>query len=778
MLTIDNLYCFVPCRDFTYEPGDWKGVGNVVRLINDIQKKGINTHMLVFTETAFNEDTYKRLLTALSQRYGSENPKQMPIVVAGVAKTENDLPYNELRLATYFAGKWYQLSQHKHHRWQLNASQIQQYNLQGHLSTARPLFERSIMDQRRITFYAPTPWLVLCPLICEDLSRIEPVSELIRGVGPTLVLALLLDGPQLENRWPGRYASVLADDPGTGVLTVTSYGFAKASRLVSKRFDPPESKNGKSDDDYQTVASWKDPTSKFQPLTTSENEAMLLTLTAHLERQFTLDRRETKGKAAGFRLDGIQRFKLPETECDQGIDRRLDSFGNWSDIREVTAVTYIASAALSILRPHYSKHPEKEEANKKTDTWNKMASWCSRVKSVRNLIDIMLGQPLLFKSETGDTKTWIDLINAEKRRLEEKRNDIPQKSIDTEQTDNSGNELNAETPDLPGEMRSENNYGYVKGLKATRNVLLNHILSPADPPEGLQNHQFAHNRHLFAVLAFSQTTIDVEVRDDEAKWPTDSLRFAATVLRILLDSIAGIEFLKGETIRQDSADAEQSAGKTGDQNSQWDIAGKVYLERLKIAGRENRERPTLWNEDDCDNDETKRRRKRRDVKDAPKPLLHNNDQNHTINYFGQFKSSPGRVDFHPTNQPADQDVNEGLNENSDSEVTDHPNIYDFYRMVLALVEAILEDVNPSLWKRCQREFIGHIGDIEMRRLTLLVLMLLPSLIHEQLEYDYIRLKRTDEISIRSKVIHKLIKKAETILKSASIKTGTSWDPRI
>ena len=91
-------------------------------------------------------------------------------------------------------------------------------------------------------------WLNFCVLICEDLARQDPVSELIRAVGPNLVVALLMDGPQLEHRWAAKYATVLAEDPGSSVLTVTSLGMARLSRPPKK----PVSR---------AVALWKDPVS-------------------------------------------------------------------------------------------------------------------------------------------------------------------------------------------------------------------------------------------------------------------------------------------------------------------------------------------------------------------------------------------------------------------------------------------------------------------------------------------------------------------------------------
>ena len=61
-------------------------------------------------------------------------------------------------------------------------------------------------------------------LVCEDLAQIDNVAEVVRSVGPTVIYTPLLNGPQLSSRWAARYASVFADDPGSAVGTLTSYG--------------------------------------------------------------------------------------------------------------------------------------------------------------------------------------------------------------------------------------------------------------------------------------------------------------------------------------------------------------------------------------------------------------------------------------------------------------------------------------------------------------------------------------------------------------------------
>jgi len=57
----------------------------------------------------------------------------------------------------------------------------------------------------------------------------------VRSVGPNLVIALLMDGPQLQSRWSGRYATVLADDPRSSVLTLTCAGMVDLSNEAYRR---------------------------------------------------------------------------------------------------------------------------------------------------------------------------------------------------------------------------------------------------------------------------------------------------------------------------------------------------------------------------------------------------------------------------------------------------------------------------------------------------------------------------------------------------------------
>jgi hypothetical protein len=140
---------------------------------------------------------------------------------------------------------WFHIRQRKHHRWSLDEAQIYQYHLGGVLHPHVRWWESMDVPRRSIQFVEVAE-LTLAALVCEDLAQNDDLAELIRSVGPTIVLTVLLDGPQLNSRWAARYASVLADDPGSAVMTLTSYGMVQRSRPRGLRASP-------------VIALWKDP---------------------------------------------------------------------------------------------------------------------------------------------------------------------------------------------------------------------------------------------------------------------------------------------------------------------------------------------------------------------------------------------------------------------------------------------------------------------------------------------------------------------------------------
>jgi hypothetical protein len=168
---------------------------------------------------------------------------------------------------THGRPEWFHVRQDKHHRWALDDSQIYQYHLGGALHPGIHWWEAMDVPRRAIQFVEVAE-LTLVALVCEDLAQNGHVAELIRSVGPTLVLTGLLDGPQLNSRWAARYASVLADDPGSAVLTLTSYGMVQRCR--------PHRRDASS-----VVAMWKDPTRGVREIPLESGaQAVLLTVCA------------------------------------------------------------------------------------------------------------------------------------------------------------------------------------------------------------------------------------------------------------------------------------------------------------------------------------------------------------------------------------------------------------------------------------------------------------------------------------------------------------------
>jgi hypothetical protein len=214
-------------------------------------------------------------------------------LVAGVGRSETNgqRGTNEVRLSF---PPLQEVVQKKHHPWKLNESQVIQYGLGGVLSPSREWWEYADLADRRLDFIAMNEDLVLCALVCEDLARPDPVANMVRAVGPNLLIALLMDGPQTKERWAARYATVLTDDPGCSVLSLTSLGMSKLSR--------PQTGPSRS----RVVALWKD---RFNGATEIElppgNDAIAISLSTRYDEEYTADGRGDDASAAFPILSGV-----------------------------------------------------------------------------------------------------------------------------------------------------------------------------------------------------------------------------------------------------------------------------------------------------------------------------------------------------------------------------------------------------------------------------------------------------------------------------------------
>lgn len=295
--------------------------------------------MVVFPELSLTKKNLEKLLKKLDL---AQDRKDIPMVIAGIRgenSANNELGENSVVLSTFFTGKWYQMEQHKHHRWKLDEQQIQQYNIGSVLSGNRDWWESIKISRRQLSVLTPNNWLTLCPLICEDLARLEPVSEVIRGIGPTMLIALLLDGPQLKDRWPGRYASVMADDPGSSVLTVSALGFTKRSL-------PPQ--NIQENTTSHKIALWKDPIHGWEEITIKDNaDAVVLTVAAHWGSKISTDGRIDDKSSATFVFQGVHSItsSFKGTVDDTGIDL-MPVLSEHNDLLELSLFSFFVDALL------------------------------------------------------------------------------------------------------------------------------------------------------------------------------------------------------------------------------------------------------------------------------------------------------------------------------------------------------------------------------------------------------------------------------------------------
>ena len=277
---------------FDYQPP--KAVGFVKKfeeLLKDACAKVGNVDAVVFPELAMDLKTFKQVRGTLERHLPAS------FLITGVRSPHRNDSYCSIPDASFQDAKIrrdVRKRQAKHHRWKLDRSQIEQYGLGGRLDAECTWWESIVVEPRTMNFFALQPWLTMGVLICEDLARQDPIGDLIRAVGPNLVVALLMDGPQLASRWPARYATVLADDPGCSVLTLSSLGMV----LLSKPFEKPASR---------VVGLWKDYSSPaaVEIELPPGKSGVVLSLTRQLREEFSADGRSDDKATAYLTLTGM-----------------------------------------------------------------------------------------------------------------------------------------------------------------------------------------------------------------------------------------------------------------------------------------------------------------------------------------------------------------------------------------------------------------------------------------------------------------------------------------
>ncbi len=255
---------------------------------------------IIFPEYALDWDYYNALVLMIKRKYS-----EIEFLIAGSSSNCRDETGN-IALSTVFSlsknGKRrlaITTSRSKHHRWRLNEAQISTYALASSLDPRMLWWERTLLPKRELHIDVFRTGSTFATMICEDLARVDPAHTVLRSVAPSLVFVLLMDGPQLPERWSSRYATVLAEDPGSSVLTLTSTALLERSN-----------RSGDSHRASRSVALWKEDTGKTVTISLpSAYQAVVLTLSGYRTKEITLDGR-LNGDGRAWRYNGHQPIAL------------------------------------------------------------------------------------------------------------------------------------------------------------------------------------------------------------------------------------------------------------------------------------------------------------------------------------------------------------------------------------------------------------------------------------------------------------------------------------
>jgi hypothetical protein len=287
-----------PYGFFRFEPTEPLDVPLVERILRSATQCGDRIDIAVLPESSVAHQDLARLEAVLERH-------DVPMLIAGLRQQSGNVDScasNWVHFGVFRNGRWRHWRQDKHHRWSLDDRQIEQYRLDGVMDPRVRWWEAIEIHPRAVEMIARNDGHTIASLVCEDLAQLDDVIELLRAVGPTLVVALLLDGPQLASRWTARYASVLADNPGSAVLTLTSYG------MVANSWGPNQPLSS-------VVALWKDNARALHEIKLDPDaQAILLVLDPHPAIRRAADGRLPKHDASDLRLTEITQVRAATTE--------------------------------------------------------------------------------------------------------------------------------------------------------------------------------------------------------------------------------------------------------------------------------------------------------------------------------------------------------------------------------------------------------------------------------------------------------------------------------
>ena len=322
-----------PYGSFEYRPSEDFDLGLVDRVLRVASRDAGHIDVVVLPESSLLEEDLDDLEATLARH-------DVDMLIAGV-RSASDGPDGEgsnwVHIGSRIASQWARVRQDKHHRWSMDSSQITQYHLEHVLDPRLRWWEAMPVQPRSLQLVERGDGQAIASLVCEDLARVDEVTNLLRAVGPSLVVSLLLDGPQLATRWTARYAGVLVDDPGSAVLTLSSFGMVH--RTWSGSHEPSS-----------IVALWKDAVGGNVeiPLDQDAQGIVLVTDWSRALRR-AADGRSPANNALELTLSGVTQVRASEADNSGRPIAKRDAETEVLDPTELTILLSWANAVAEAL---------------------------------------------------------------------------------------------------------------------------------------------------------------------------------------------------------------------------------------------------------------------------------------------------------------------------------------------------------------------------------------------------------------------------------------------
>ena len=196
------------------------------RLVEQLEQERV--HIALLPETCVVPEVAEAFRAALVANYAvTAGDPHLRLFVVGVLERQRNEVHG-------FSGAGHRLLlQTKQQPWRLDLRQQGRYGLVEDLRGGGPAVDRDenlLLEGKRICAIDDPGFGRILVLICEDLQRCDPARRIAVDIGPTTVIAPVMDYALVQGRWAASAAAALAGEPGALVLVASSGSLTALAR--------------------------------------------------------------------------------------------------------------------------------------------------------------------------------------------------------------------------------------------------------------------------------------------------------------------------------------------------------------------------------------------------------------------------------------------------------------------------------------------------------------------------------------------------------------------